>query len=255
MIQIGINENVYFGSAQMKKTESTGQESLELTFKQVMEGDDTAELKAKMEENAFADWEDGSSLSYSEGGNAINIRIFPFDAKPRKDKDQNDIPVDATEMKNRIGAFRDPLVHILSQYMTSDKIMMKPAVIFAGTGIDKDINTFGSKILSETVQERIYKNIAAEFTRAIAPFIDNPALLFRLKLNRQSVKKAYATIPTKFLKENPFMESMDIPAKASKLKFSSYEISKGLNSADPISIETADKVPVEEPENDPFANQ
>jgi hypothetical protein len=256
MIGIGINENVYLAGSQLKVVEATGQSSLELTFKQVTEGDEgIAELKAAMEANPFADWEDGGSLSYSEGGNSLSIRIFPFDGKPRKDKDQNDVPVDATEMRNRIGAFRDPLVHILSQYMTSDKINMKPSVVFAGTGIDKDINTYGAKIMGEAVQAKVFNNIAQEFLRLIAPFLDNPAQLFRVKFPRQSKKKAFATIPNRFLKENPFMEAMEIPVKASKLKFSAYEISNGLNSAAPISQDTADKVPVEEPENDPFANQ
>lgn len=255
MIGIGINENVYLAGAQMKTVESTGQSSLELVFKQVNEGDeDAVALKAQMKANPFADWEDGCSLSCSEGGNSMSIRIFPFDSKPRKDKDQNDIPVDATEMRNRIGAFRDPLVHIMSQYMTSDKINMKPSVVFAGTGIDKDITTYGAKIMGEAVQAKVYDNIAQEFLKLIAPFLDNPAQLFRVKFPRQSKKKAFATIPNKFLKENPFMEAIEIPVKATKLKFSAYEISNGLNSSAPISQDTADKVK-EEPENDPFANQ
>lgn len=256
MIGIGINNNVYFGKAAKDTAakEERNRGTLMITFKQKLAGDEAAgEMKAKLAANPFADWEDGGALSYSEGGNSITLRMFPFDSKAQMNTP--DVLPDATEMRNRINQLRDPLVHILSQYMTSDKITLKPAVIFAGTGIDIDVNSFGAKVMSEPVQEKIYNNIVNEFIKLMTPFEDSDNLLFRLKLPRQSKKKAYATIPTRFLNGNPFMEDMAIPEKASKVKFSSYEINNGFDNATPIAQAEADTAKEVEPANDPFANQ
>jgi len=246
MIGIGINENVYLG----KPTTDEKSGVLIISFKEPVAGE--AELKEAMTANPFADWEDGGSLSHTEGGNGISLRMFPFDSKsPVSEPDK---VIDGIEMKNRISQLRDPLVHILSQYMTNDKIIFSPAIIFKGTGIDKDVSAYGTKILSDTVQEKVYNNIVNQFIALATPFIENPELLFRLKLPRQSAKKAYATIPSRYLKDSPFMEPMSIPKAASKIKFSAWEIKNGFDNADPVSVTTAD-VKEAEPENDPFANQ
>lgn len=246
MIRIGINENVYLADA--KKNDKG---TLELTFKQA-DGSENNDMKAKLEENPFADWEEGTT--YNEGLGGLTIRVFPFDAKAPISSPEK--TPDATEMRHRIGQLRDPLFHIASRYMTNDKIPLKPKDIFRGTGIDKDVNSFGTKIMSEVIQTKVYDNIVDSFIEAITPFLNNPGQLFRLKLPRQSRNKAFAVLPTRFISEDtPFYEPMEIPAKSSKVKFSKWEIDNGFDKAEPVSQETADKPKEAEPEMDPFANQ
>ena len=62
-----------------------------------------------------------------------------------------------------------------------------------------------------------------------------------MKFVRQSQQKHYASLP----KFPPFMEPMTIPADQSKLKFSQYEIDKGLNSGKPVDTQDA---PAPDPE-------
>lgn len=246
-ISIGINENVY-----LAKAEKTEEGVLVLGFANPPSEEGTA-MKEKLEANPFADWEEGE-LTYNEGSNGRDIRLFPFDNKPSMNK-PDDI-IDATIMKERIAALRDPLTHILMGYMTKDKNPLKPSVIFKGTGIDKDINDYAKKIMSETVQAKVYENIVNAFIEAMQPFLGDHTKLFRVKLPRQSKAKAFATIPTRFISDDsPFWESMDIPAKASKVRFSTWEIANGFDKADVIQQAAADKVVEEEPEEDPFANR
>ena len=54
---------------------------------------------------------------------------------------------------------------------------------------------------------------------------------------RRSAAKHFPALRTKWLDNQPFVESMTISAEQSKLKFSKYEIEKGKNNPDPIEEE------------------
>lgn len=256
MIGIGINEDCYLGEP--KKNEK---HTLEVTFKQLA-GDPAAaaELKKKLEDNPFADWDEGG---YSDDGEGVKLtlRVFPFDSNPPQ-SDPTKV-IDATAMKERIDTVRAPLYHILDYfYPGKDKngVALNPLntkAVFNKTGIEGA--NFGTKIMDETVQEKVYANIVDTFITAVTPFVDATDNLFRLKLARQSKAKAFATLPSRFLKDSPFIESMKIPVASSKLKFSAWEKTNGFDKADPISDTTADKAgqkkggAKEELTEDPFA--
>lgn len=250
MIGIGINENVYLGIPMIND-----KGTLEITFKEAGDPAKAAELKAKLEDNPFADWDEGG-YSVSSGGN-LTIRVFPFDAQPSQNKP--DEKIDLTIMKQRIDTVREPLFNILSQYIPNMKDNpINSTVLFAGTNIDfKDKVGTEKKLKSDAVIKKIYDNIVGAFIEGMKPYQDNPELLFRVKFARQSAKKAFANMPNKFLESNPFMESMKIPKEASKVKFSSWEIANGYDKADPVSQDTADKVDNTNnpPVDDPFAAQ
>jgi hypothetical protein len=182
------------------------------------------------------------------------LLMFPFDAKPPQSEPAK--VIDGTEMKNRIGSVRDPLFHILTGYMTKDKITMKPMDIFLGTGIDKDMSTYNAKITSDAIIEKVYSNIVDIFVELITPFLGNQELLFRLKLPRQSKAKAFPTLPSRFISdETPFYESVLVPKESSKVAFSKWEIENGFDKDTVVAKEqVADKVGAEV-EVDPFANQ
>lgn len=252
MVGIGINENVF-----ISKAEKNDKGTLEITFSQP-DGDPeaAAALKAKLVENPFADWEEGG-YTQTDGGGA-RLLLFPFDSKPPVSDTEGKWKPTAENMKERMDTVRAPLYMILS-YFIPDKTKMPLTVanIFKGTGIDG--TNFLAKIQSETVQEKVYGNIVDLFLSGIAPFIGDTTNLFRLKLQRQSAKKAFPTIPSRFISEdNPFIESMKIPADKSKVKFSKWEIANGYNSDAPISQDTADKGASQKEmkeEDDPFKNQ
>lgn len=250
MIGIGINENVYLGVPVLndKKT-------LEIVWKEAGDPAKEAELKAKLEDNPFADWDEGG---YSvSNGSSLTLRVFPFDAQPSQNSP--DQVIDATVMKNRIDTVREPLFNILSQYIPNIKDNpINGTTIFEGTNIVfSDKVGMDKKLKSDAVLAKIYANIVGAFIEGMKPYQDNPELLFRVKFTRQSAKKAYASMPNKFLDSQPFMESMKIPKAASKVKFSNWEISNGYDKSDPVSQDTADKTPQSAPTavDDPFAQQ
>jgi hypothetical protein len=252
MIKVGINENVY-----LAKAARNDKGTLEVTWidaNEAVASESNADMKAELEENLFADWDKGE-LTYNENtGAGGRLMLFPFDSKPPM-SDPGKV-IDGTEMKNRIGSVRDPLSHILAGYMTKDKIQLRPADIFRGTGIDKDMPSYATKIMSEAVQEKVYSNIVDNFIEQITPFLDNPELTFRLKLPRQSKAKPYPSLPTRFISdETPFYEPTQVPKESSKVKFSKWEIDNGFDKDTVVEqAKAADKVEAEV-EHDPFANQ
>lgn len=254
MVGIGINDNVF-----ISKAEKNDKGTLEITFSQIS-ADPTAAaaLKAKLAENVFADWEEGG-YSVDDGQGGLRMMIFPFDSKPPVNDTDGKWQPTKEVMKERMDTIRGPLYMILN-YFIPDKTKMPLTVvnIFKGTGIDG--TNFATKILSETVQEKVYANIVDLFIQGVTPFVGDETNPFRLKLNRQSAKKAYATLPSRYISdENPFIESMKIPLAASKLKFSKWEIANGYNSDAPVSQSTADKTSAadkaKDTQPDPFAGQ
>lgn len=251
MIGIGINENVYLGTPSINKDKQ-----LEVVFKQLdADPEAAAALKAKLEDNPFADWDDtGYSVS---DGSGLTLRVFPFDSKASQNRP--DEVVDLTVMKQRIDKSRAPLFQILSMYYPDvAKNPLRLTTIFEGTNIDfKDKVGTEKKLKSEAVQAKIYSNIANAFVEGMKPFEDDQTLLFRLLLVRQSAKKAYANLRSSYIDDNPFIESMKIPKEASKLKFTAYEKREGLDKSDPVSQDTADKPAKQDiaAEDDPFAAQ
>lgn len=139
----------------------------------------------------------------------------------------------------KIAEVKDPLTHILLQYMPKSSISWDN---FAGTGVDGD--NMKTKLKDQGVLDQIYQNIINRYMSMMEPHVGESGKLFRLLLIRQSKTKHYPAIRRRWLDGNPFMESMEVPAEASKLKFTDYEIKNGLNNGEPI--EGADKPSSEE---------
>jgi len=132
---------------------------------------------------------------------------------------------DGKEMLKKVNSFKEPLEHLLSPYLTSDKIKWN---IFAGIdGIDTT-NLFAKLEDQETVN-KISTNIVDDFIKMITPFLNNKKK-FRLKLIRKNNSR-YSALP----RYAPFVESMDVPKESSKLKFTQYEIANKLN--EPLTAE------------------
>lgn len=243
MIGIGANEKVY-----LEKAELDTKKNLILQFAEV----DKAEL-AKM-----SGFDILSSAEVIDTAGGLAIRLFP----PLPPKEGND----RTEEKNvdllinDLNKTKAILFHIAGGYFTKDRLVMTvdgkvTAAIdmFRGMAqINKD--NFSLMIQKKEVLEQLHLNMCTDFINLMKPELGNPEKAFRLFLVRQSKEKNFATFRAKYLDENPFWESMQIPQDASKLytkdatgkltaRFTKYELEQGLDSAAPVDKkEAGDKI-------------
>lgn len=134
----------------------------------------------------------------------------------------------------KVGDIKDQLEHILKVYMPVKDIKWDP---FTGTGVTND--NMAAKLTSNTVLVQIYNNIVDQFLRMFRPFVNENGKRVRMLFIRQSKAKHYPALRKKYLESNPFIEPMDVPAAASKLKYSKYEIDNGLNTGDAIAAPVA----------------
>lgn len=171
----------------------------------------------------------------NEGRDGLELQILSFLLPKDKtlEKSIELIFADTTRFKNQ-------LTTILMVFVNADDIKLADMdVQFAGTGIT-DQETLEKRILSQDVLNKMYENMANHFIQLITPFLNNPDHAVRFKLLRQSKDKHYATIPSRYLDGNPFIESMDIPLAQSNVKFSPYELKEGLDSDAPSTTASAE---------------
>lgn len=215
MIQVGINENVFISDISIDE-----KANLHITFKEAGK--------------AMSLFERLNSESIVEDTSGLEIRLFGIqvatDPTMTQEKKADRAGDDITVLRSR-------LEHIMSGYLTKDEYRM--STIFAeGTGMDND--NYFKKLTEQPVLDKITSNLFNFFKSAMTPYVGKKELPFRLLLTRQSKDKHFATLRRKYIEDNPFWESMDVPEEASKLKFTEYEIKEGLNDPTPTSRSTAD---------------
>lgn len=221
MIKIGINENVYLGNALV---DDKG--SLQLIFKEI---GDTTKPKMSMFEAAASD-----EAVFA----APDITLRRFALNPPKNEDNKRTAEQMAEMiTDDVNKEKDVLRHILKRYMTADQLK---GVLQPFRSIPIDETTYESQIVKKEILEAVSKNLFSDFIGAITPFLNKPnEYPSRLLLIRQSKDKHYAAFRNKYLDENPFLEDMAIPKEASKLKFTGYELTNGLDSDAPVAKPSA----------------
>jgi len=144
--------------------------------------------------------------------------------------------------------FQTYLKGILRIYLTEDKVdeyvgskgMQK---IFNLQGVTKD--NFDQKLINQQFIDEVIHSLSKQFVNAVKDnsLAERPET-FRIKLTRQSQKSHFPTFPKSVF--DPWIESMEIPAEKSKIKWSEYEIKGKWNSpvpsdADSTSDEEAKK--------------
>jgi hypothetical protein len=222
MIGIGINENVYLASAELDQKGVLG-----ITFEEAGAAD-------KPKVDSLFDVIAAETVVETEYG--MTIKMFP----PLPPKEGND----RTEEKNvellvsDINKTKGVLLHILRGYLTTDDIKKAGGLNpFRGLPITKE--NFNKEIQRKELLEGIHRNMCTDFVNLIRPFLGQKDKLFRLLLVRQSKDKHYASFRGKYIEDNPFFESMEIPKDASKVKFTKYELDNGLNDATPVKKDQA----------------
>ncbi len=201
MITVGINENVVITKA-LKNDKGT----LVIGLKQM---EDINPLEA-LNSSTSMEQKEKELLHY-----APKIEAYGGGTKTAK------------EVLDSITETKDPLHLILLQYMTSDKIKFDA---FRGTGITAE-NVF-TKIVDQSVVDKIYDNIITQFCEMMAPFVGENGKKTRFLLVRQSKAKHYPKLRTRYVMTNPFIEPMSVPV--SKVKFTKYEIDNGFDKGEAV---------------------
>jgi hypothetical protein len=133
------------------------------------------------------------------------------------------------DIQKKIAEIVDPLSQILNVYQASSKTKWD---LFKNTGINA--SNINDKLLQQSTLDLIYSNIADQFVAMAAPILASTSIKVRLLLIRASQKKHFPGLRKRFLDANPFIESMDVPAEASRLRFTPFEVKNGLNTGEPI---------------------
>ena len=217
MIGIGIQENV-----KITKVAFDDKGALDISFEQgegkVM--DTLALLNSGMQDTM-------------SGSNTSTIKLYPFNVKNWEGI------VDPEYNLRQIQELRDPLTHILSNFMKADEIQWD---LWKDTGITA-IKELNDKVTSQEVLDKIFKNIGNQFIEQITPHLAKKEL-FRVVFVRQSKAKGYPAIRKRFVSSYPFMEPMTVAKEHSALGFTKWEISNGFNKGGEVvtadAVETAD---------------
>lgn len=220
MIKPGINENVL-----ISKVEMTDKDRLAITFKEVGAVTATGEEMSDFEELA------GEGAATESAGFDVSIQLFPFNTAK---KDGTEFTV--KQIGEDIKRLKNLFLHLLSAYQPVQHV--KFPSIYEGTGI-KDSATYEKGIRQESILKTIFKNLCKDFLLLIEPHVA-AAKPVRILFLRRSKDVHYCTFRTKFLSDNPMIESMDIPADQSKLGFTAWEIKEGLDKSEQITASSAD---------------
>lgn len=164
--------------------------------------------------------------------NVSSLMVFPPSVEYLGEKRE------VKQIANSLKGFRDQLQHFLLGYLTSDKAVLDPYA-----GIDTtDQDAFVTALGQQVTVDKIYKNLATQFIAKVdeigAARLNSEA--FRLLLIRQSITKHFGTLRSNFISQNPFWESMSVPRANSSVRFTKYEVTKGLDSGTPVAQTNAD---------------
>lgn len=121
-------------------------------------------------------------------------------------------------------------------YTTSDKFKLKRE---EGIEINKD--NWSTVILNKEVLDAMTRNLVNQFNTGLGEFLGKKEHALRLLLVRKSAKVHFPGFRMNFVKDNPVVESMEVSKEQSKLKFTTYEISKKLNDGTPVATSTDSK--------------
>jgi len=212
MLQVGINKKVF-----LDKAEINDKGSLVITFQ-------TGEaVKATPVDDLL------NNTAGVKPSSGTNIIVWPVKTQDNGQDRQ------AKDIANDLRAVRDQLEHLLLGYVTSDRATLDPYA-----GIDKsDTAAFIASLSNQSRVDAIYKNLVNQFIAKVKELKDQlPVKSFRLLLVRRSANNHYGTFRKNFITDNPFWESEQIPDTSSRVKFTNYEIKKGLNSGEPVAKES-----------------
>lgn len=223
MIGVGINERVVLTSAAINE-----KGYLTLTL-------DYAENVGKVKSNVF---DAMTTAGVNEDPKGFELNIFPFKV-PSGPKNETKTVDEKIEMvSDDMKKTKNQLDQLLQQYLTLDNIKWDA---YYNTGITGE--NYRERFQDNDALLKVANNLFNQFITMSKPFWSNPVHQLRVKLIRQSKDKHFATIPGKFLQDNPWVELMDVPKEQSKVKFTKWEIDNGYADGTPVAKANTDLPP------------
>jgi len=165
----------------------------------------------------------------ASGSVNFNKKEQDFLIYPPKQTNFDGASLDTEGLMKAIAEVKDPLHTILRQYTTDSNIKWD---IFAGT--DVTAANLAEELKKTSTWNKIYSNIVDQFITMMKPYVGETGKPMRMLFVRQSKAKHFPKLRTRFLDSNPFIEPMTVPAAASKLKYTKYELENGLDKADSV---------------------
>ena len=208
MLQIGIHSDIATTAA----LNDSG--TLEVTFTQ-----QNGEVKEVKEVSLLDSLTGGEVPAGDGGGESIRINLFSINSTNTKSGEAIPYETITQDLQN----FQGQLNSILGVYYPVDQIKYTP---FRGLKTALTNDNLKTEFQKQEVLDTLYKNYAEDFIAMLEKA--DKAKLARLLLVRRKNSK-YATLRNKFLKDQPFIESMEVPEEKSRLKFTKYEITNGLD--------------------------
>lgn len=223
-MKIGINENQVLKNCEIVTGES-GKISIDFTFATAGQEEESADSFAE-------DVYDENGMLVTGGAKGGTIKVWPLTAPDEKDA-SGAVKTTAVRVSEAIESTKE----LQNLFMSFAKFYKPINEIkfdrFAGLNITPQTT---ANLLNDEVMLAVTKNLANQFIDIVKPF--DPSIKLRVLCVRQSATKAFPSFRRKFLGTYPITESMVIPLESSKLAFTKYEISKGLDSSAPSSTET-----------------
>lgn len=235
-LSVGINENVILTKAEVSN--ENDKTCLILNFRE--------KGKAPVEQDRFAQLSGDGVVQTGTGTGDFALRVWP--PLPPLDKDKSGNAKTVVDMGkeafDNVGEVKNILHQILSCFTTSDKIKLP---MFQGMDDVITRENMDTELCKEPIIKQCFLNLANHFVEQVAPFLDKEDCAVRLLLVRQSKEKHYATLRSRFVNDNPFIEPAVIPLTASKLKFTKYEMTNGFNDGTPTAQAAGDTTTADAP--------
>lgn len=225
MLTVGINENVVLTGAAVN---DKGVLSITL---------DHAENVGKEKSNVFDAMQ---TAGVTEDAKGFPLNIFPFKFPDGPKNETKTIDEKVQMVSDDMLKTKNQLDQLLQQYKVLDDIKWD---VYYGTGIDG--KNYRERFQDNDALAKVFANLAKQFIEMSTPFWSKPEFKLRVKLIRQSKDKHFATIPGRFLNDNPWVELMDIPAAQSKVKFTPWEKNNGYDNGAPVQRSATDLPPGE----------
>ena len=234
LIGVGVVEDIKITNVVINKTDA-GQ-SLDVTF-----SENVVAVKQPTDELDMF-----NSANDSREAKANNIRFYPVNlttydgAVKTGDELVNEVfgLEDKTSGKREISGLKAQLTHILEAYLPTSEIKWN---LFEGLEL-KSAAELVQKITKQSTLDKLMNNMFTQFKKMLEPVMAKEEVA--VKFLRKSQASNFPRLNARKIDWNPFIANMKDSKLKSKLKFSAYEIEKGLDS-NAQSLDGADTLPVE----------
>jgi len=157
-----------------------------------------------------------------EEGESSNILLFP----PNMTNYKEETARTSIELIRDITTDYHRMYAIFNLYFTKDELKKIYPISSIMEGLNITAENEKTMLTQESVIKKIYENLGAAITKVINTEKMWEKDMFRIKLLRQSPKKAFPRFTYK-PKFGDWVELMTIPKEQSKVAFTSFEKSKG----------------------------